>query len=766
MIMEILFQSTWFRLFVEFFLKSSLILSAALAVSFLLRKRSASLRHFLLVISFVGLLLLPILAAIAPGWGAGVLLLPGPGNAEGTAASPVPAGNIERVTVVPVSTPAVSRPRAMEKPVNHPVDKAPVFSFLADWHPYLPAIPWAAGCIFLLLKLMAGLYGTSRLARQGVSMSGYPWKQLFLLFLSKTPLKRKVRLLKNDRMVVPMTWGVLSPVVLMPAGSESWPLDQCSSVLFHELSHVKRWDFFVRLLARVSCSLYWFNPLCWLAFRQLKREQEKACDEMVVKAGIKPSTYASHLLNMKKSIEYGHYLPSAALGMAGKSELNERLLTILKSSINQKEVKVKTKISFIIIMLLAVAFIATAKPFQAPALPGDEGQPAMKTAQAPKAPAAEDKDKDKEKDKKKEKEVKVCVKVLKEGDAKAGCKVIKKIGEDCVFVSKGGEQIKVLIEEDGKGECGHKVIKLSTDELHLGESDGKHMIWVGKDGDKKLVYKIKKKKKGEKGEEKEVKEKRHIMIMSDKGHLYTPGKMEGLEEHMKTMQEALKVMEKQKAEALGTLEKRKEALEKIKDKKLKQEMKKMLEGIAGEIKSKEAAQQEALLKMEKALEKMEAQLKAKEGQLKALDIHLEEGGHKALVEIDEGEGNVFTIKKIKAGEGDFKWVHASPHMDEKGVRMRIILKGDIDKKKMSALKAAVKKLKKSLPPIYKVKAKITESSQDISVECGDDEPDKKTEEKALQSIKAFEKDIKKIFGDKKGMKKIEKKVLVEVEEKK
>ncbi|MDQ1353936.1 MAG: hypothetical protein QG657_4245, partial [Acidobacteriota bacterium] len=357
--MESLFQINGFAVLVELFLKSSLILSIALGLTFLARKQSASVRHFVLGFSLLALLLLPFLAAFAPGWRTG--LLPSWPQEPGKSTSMTIVRSLQPPSL---NTNGDNRIRFQTHYITQ--DKAAAgtnFLLKPRFRIGFTAL-WLLASSFMLVKILFGLYGASRLTRQGISIKGYPWQQLFLWFLEKMSLKRKVRLIKNQRVNMPMTWGVLNPVVLMPPDSEKWPMEHCSSVLFHELSHVKRGDFLVLLLCRIACSLYWLNPLSWIVFRLLRKEQEKACDEMVLKAGIKPSTYASALLRLKQTLDVGRYVPSPAIGMAGNSELNERLTTILEKKFKTKEIKMKTKIMLLLIIFLMITFIGTAKPEQ------------------------------------------------------------------------------------------------------------------------------------------------------------------------------------------------------------------------------------------------------------------------------------------------------------------------------------------------------------------------------------------------------------------
>ncbi len=347
------------------------------------------------------------------------------------------------------------------------------------------AAVWAIGLLALLVRLAAGLAGAVRLTAQGMPLEGPAWRALLDQFLALVPLRRPIRLRSHPVVSVPMTWGWRRPVVLFPEGADEWSADERSSALYHELSHIKRADFLIMLLVRTSLAFFWWNPLCWIVYRELRKEQEIACDELALRAGLRPSTYAASLLAFRRSARL-RWNPSAALlGMLGRTSLEDRLAAILKQKLTFMEVTMRTKIMIALTLVAAVAFIGTARPADGretgaartvlaeTALPGAGPAAAALEAQAPAKTATEAKqEKAKEKEKVKEAEKAASEKTAVE-------KKIVVVGKD-----GGSSPIEITITE------GDQVKKLRLDKtVTLSKDADGNVVIVTADGKEPIVVK-------------------------------------------------------------------------------------------------------------------------------------------------------------------------------------------------------------------------------------------------------------------------------------
>ena len=81
--------------------------------------------------------------------------------------------------------------------------------------------------------------------------------------------------------------------------------------------------------------LYWFHPLAWMAARALRREAERACDDLVLNAGVAGPEYAGHLLAVARAASSLRAEPAAA-AMARPSTLEGRIRAMLNVRLNQR----------------------------------------------------------------------------------------------------------------------------------------------------------------------------------------------------------------------------------------------------------------------------------------------------------------------------------------------------------------------------------------------------------------------------------------------
>jgi TonB family protein len=277
-------------LLTSIFWKASLILAVPFAAG-LWRRSSAATRHFLWTAAFAALLLLPAAALVMPHW------------------TPPEPAILAQSTVV-TATPSAPAP------------------------PTIPVLPmaWVTGCLLVAVRFLAGAVRAARLVRRA-SPAVYAQERLQAL-AHALGIRRPVRALQTAAVPVPLAWGILRPVVLLPHDAPAWPETRREAVLLHELIHVRRHDLLSQFVAQAACCVYWFHPLAWVALREMRKERERACDDAVLLSGVTAHDYAGHLMDLVRLHRRGPW--ASAPAMAQSSDFESRIRALLDRTRNRR----------------------------------------------------------------------------------------------------------------------------------------------------------------------------------------------------------------------------------------------------------------------------------------------------------------------------------------------------------------------------------------------------------------------------------------------
>lgn len=162
-------------------------------------------------------------------------------------------------------------------------------------------------------------------------------------------LKRKVEIRESDRIAAPLTYGLIRPVILLPAQHKNMKERSLGFVLEHEFIHIKHLDVLLKWIMVLICSIYWYNPLIWVMYFFVDCDIELSCDEALLKhqAPEYKKEYLHILINLEeKKAEWGSLCSSFC-----RYPIEERIRVMVKS---EKENSKSILVSLLIVCLIAI----------------------------------------------------------------------------------------------------------------------------------------------------------------------------------------------------------------------------------------------------------------------------------------------------------------------------------------------------------------------------------------------------------------------------
>jgi len=332
------FAVSFTKLVIDVFIKSVVLLVVCGLMLKIFRYRPASFHSLALNFVIFGLVLLPLLSIITPVWR--VPLLPDPVatvNLDGAQTSP-PIANLK----------SVAPDKGLTK---NPSEE---LTALQRW-PIWFLFAWFMGAIGCLFWLLLGDISLRWILRKAKPLRGDRYRALLKDLCKEADIDCNIQLYQSRKISTAIIGGVFRNKVVLPASSHQWSEQQLKIVLSHELAHIRRRDNLIEIPAKIALILYWCNPLVWLIVRQLRIERERACDNAVLNTGVKPSAYATQLMEVAADLgAFSKPLWQEAAISEG-SGLKNRLLCILDPKLDRKTTRQHTGVA--VAMLIAVAVL-------------------------------------------------------------------------------------------------------------------------------------------------------------------------------------------------------------------------------------------------------------------------------------------------------------------------------------------------------------------------------------------------------------------------
>ena len=342
-------------------LRTTAVLLVTMFMVWLLRSAAASVRRLVWIGGLTTSLLIPCMLAIGPEFR--VAILDGDPPLEEVA----PVAELDRLVVkqqlppraevasteamtnsdtppnpetTSEDTNGIENAAAASSPANRPATRHRTTQ--ADTQSWAPHWPTLAGTVLLLgfliqlMRLVAGTVRVHHLVRNASDNTQPDWEADWQDAGATMQVGNNVSLRESPADISPLACGVFSSTVLFPMAARDWERDRRRAVMLHELGHVRQRDVAAILIGQLAATVYFFHPLVWFAVRQLRNDCERACDDLVLNSGHKPTDYARHLAEIARSFSVNRHSSALAMAMSRTSNIESRVKAILDSDIPRR----------------------------------------------------------------------------------------------------------------------------------------------------------------------------------------------------------------------------------------------------------------------------------------------------------------------------------------------------------------------------------------------------------------------------------------------
>jgi beta-lactamase regulating signal transducer with metallopeptidase domain len=341
-------------------LRITLILGAVGIVNSIRKRSSAGSRHWLWMLALAGVAILPLAARLTPPlrvvpWNPPEAIV-APAAAVETIGTPAIEIASDERNVPSVAWPVISGTSVgVSESADTPIDLQTAI-----------AIIWILGTLVFVARLIRAHF----VARRILGSS----------YIARQPPIGSVEVRYSADVELPFTYGLMKPVVILPANADSWSASQMKATLTHEMAHARRGDGLALLVTQCVVAFYWWHPVVWVAARAASADRERACDDAVLREGMRASDYGQCLLAHADAVSAWKSKPLATVMFGHSAGIGARVAALLDPAIDRSSAA-RPRMSVVAAVLGFVVLVGAAAPSQIKGV-SSHPQPATPAARA------------------------------------------------------------------------------------------------------------------------------------------------------------------------------------------------------------------------------------------------------------------------------------------------------------------------------------------------------------------------------------------------
>lgn len=176
--------------------------------------------------------------------------------------------------------------------------------------------------------------------------------------------KMSISLFESNSVQVPMAVGIIKKRIIIP--KREYTDKQIYNILLHEMTHFHNYDLHIKLLGKICCCVFWWNPLSYLIFKDMNQFLEIRCDLSAVRfmSNMEKADYLKTIVSVLQNVNKKNYTPNYSIATLDGGALEKDLLerfTIISKSGDIKRVKnfkiIMIMICFILLNVVSYNFI-------------------------------------------------------------------------------------------------------------------------------------------------------------------------------------------------------------------------------------------------------------------------------------------------------------------------------------------------------------------------------------------------------------------------